>query len=271
MPISKKNPLSTTEPPQGSAIYQGQLIHLRHLAPIHQFKYSMRLMLVDLDELPTLIGSTKFWSMRGGIANFDRRNFVPNTLLDIKSAVIEEIRAQLSKHFCGTIFMLAAPEIFGIGFNPLTLFYCFAQDRLQYIVAEVRNTPWMERHCYVLDMTSNASLTHDKTFHVSPFMDMQQKYQWTLPVPDENLQVVIRNIKDGQLTFMAALNLTWVEPLSARVLDRELFTHWPQALKTVIGIYWQAVKLLIKGARFYGHPKSNSATTQHDSTKENLT
>lgn len=271
MHISIKKPLPNAGPLQGSAVYQGQLVHLRHLAPTHQFKYAMRLMLVDLDELPSLIGNTKFWSMRGGIANFDRRNFVPNASLDIKSAIIGEIQAQLSKQFCGTIFMLAAPKFLGIGFNPLTLFYCFAQDKLQYIVAEVRNTPWMERHCYVLDMTSEASLTHDKTFHVSPFMDMQQKYQWTLPVPDEKLQVVIRNIKDGQLTFMAALNLTRTEPLSARVLDRELFTHWPQALKTVIGIYWQAVKLLIKGARFYGHPRSHSATTQHDTTKENLT
>ena len=257
--------------PLTSAVYCGQLRHRRRVTPAHKFHYAMRLFLVDLDELPTLIANTKFWSMRKGFASFDRENFVPSASPDIKSAVIDIVQQQTGARFSGKVFMLAAPKVAGIGFNPLTLYYCFADSNLRYIVAEVRNTPWMERHCYVLDMTLAESLTHDKAFHVSPFMDMHQKYHWTLPVPSEDLHVVIRNVQNDCVSFTATLSLKRVKSLTAEVLDRELISHWPQALKTVIGIYWQAVKLLIKGARFYAHPKNGESADIPNTAKEKHT
>jgi DUF1365 family protein len=53
------------------------------------------------------------------------------------------------------------------------------------IVVEIHNTPWHGRHTDVMDRTRNEHPLPDwrrhrfaKTFHVSPFIDMDIRYDW---------------------------------------------------------------------------------------------
>lgn len=246
-----------------SAIYSGVLTHRRDLAPAHRFAYRMRLLWLDLDEADALFAATPGWSLtRPAVGWLRRRDYLRADTASLKQAVADEIEAQLGNRPNGPIRMLTAPRVFGIGFNPLTLYYCYdrAGKQLQFVLAEVRNTPWLQRHCYALDLRANDATIapHDKHFHVSPFLPMDMQYHWQLNSPDEDLQVLIRNRRAGTTVFRATLALQREAALTPATLQRELWQHWPQGLKTLLGIYWQAVKLFARRARFYGHPGNTS-------------
>lgn len=246
-----------------SAIYTGVLTHRRDLAPAHRFAYRMRLLWLDLDEVETLFAAARGWSLtRPALGWLRRRDYLRADTPSLKQAVSDEIAAQLGTRPDGPIRMLTAPRVFGIGFNPLTLYYCYDRSgtRLQYVLAEVRNTPWLQRHCYALDLRTAAQpAAHGKHFHVSPFLPMDMQYHWQLNQPDEQLNVQIRNSRQGVTVFRATLALQKEDALAPQQLQRELWQHWPQGLKTLLGIYWQAVKLFGKRARFYSHPGNTAA------------
>ena len=259
-----------------SAIYSGVLTHRRDLAPAHRFAYRMRLLWLDLDEVETLFATARGWSLtRPALGWLRRRDYLRAETVSLKQAVSDEIAEQLGARPDGPIRMLTAPRVFGIGFNPLTLYYCYDRSgsQLQYVLAEVRNTPWLQRHCYALDLRHAAQPdAHRKQFHVSPFLPMALHYHWQLSQPGEQLNVQIRNSRDDVTVFRATLALQKVAALNPAQLQRELWQHWPQGLKTLLGIYWQAVKLFGKRARFYSHPGPAASTpavstfpTQHDS------
>ncbi len=257
-----------------SAIYSGVLTHRRDLAPAHRFGYRMRLLWLDLDECEALFAATSGWSLtQPALGWLRRRDYLRATTPSLKQAVADEIHQQLGVHPDGPIRMLTAPRVFGIGFNPLTLYYCYDRTgtELQYLLAEVRNTPWLQRHCYALDLRGAAQpVNHDKCFHVSPFLPMDLHYHWQLNQPGELLNLQIRNSRHGVTVFRATLALQKEAALTPQLLQRELWRHWPQGLKTLLGIYWQAVKLFGKRARFYSHPGATvtasvtaSASTEH--------
>lgn len=251
-----------------SAIYAGVLTHRRDLAPAHRFAYRMRLLWLDLEEVEGLFAATRTWSLtRPALGWLRRRDYLRADTPSLKQAVADEIAQQLGTRPEGPVRMLTAPRVFGIGFNPLTLYYCYDPTgaSLQYVLAEVRNTPWLQRHCYALDLRSAAQPSaHDKQFHVSPFLPMGLHYHWQLNLPDDQLNVQIRNSRHDVTVFRATLALKKEAPLCPQRLQRELWRHWPQGLKTLLGIYWQAIKLFGKRARFYSHP--GHAATQTAAT-----
>ncbi|NQD36863.1 DUF1365 domain-containing protein [Permianibacter sp. IMCC34836] len=251
-----------------SALYTGILTHRRDLAPAHRFAYRMRLLWLDLDELADLFARSRGWSwQKPAIGWLRRRDYLRPETASLAQAVRDEVSSQLGVTPTGPIRMLTAPRVFGIGFNPLTLYYCYGTDgnTLEFVLAEVRNTPWLQRHCYALDLrhadTAGSSAEHAKQFHVSPFLPMDMAYHWQLQLPGEQLNVLIRNERAGVTVFRAVLALQRHAELTPALLQRELWQHWPQGLKTLAGIYWQAVKLLLRRARFYGHPGPHRPAT----------
>lgn len=247
-----------------SAIYSGVLTHRRDLQPAHRFAYRMRLLWLDLDEITALFARARGWSLTGpALGWLRRRDYLRPDTPSLKQAVADEVTAQLGVRPQGPIRMLTTPRIFGIGFNPLTLYYCYGEDgtTLEYVLAEVRNTPWLERHCYALDLRAAAvshtgvPADHPKQFHVSPFLPINLHYHWHLAEPGELLSVQIRNSRDGVTVFRATLAVQREAELTPPRLQQELWRHWPQGLKTLTGIYWQALKLIGRRARFYGHPR----------------
>ncbi len=253
-----------------SALYSGMLSHRRELAPAHSFVYRMRLCWLDLDEVAALFAASRGWSLhRFAPGWLRRRDYLRPETGDLKQAVGDEIASQLGVRPSGPIRMLTAPRVWGIGFNPLTLYYCYGNDGigLQFVLAEVRNTPWFERHCYALDLRQSAAAEnhqpadHDKQFHVSPFLPHDLRYHWKLNTPADTLTVQIRNDRAGETVFRASLALKREAELTPAQLQRELWQHLPQGLKTLAGIYWQALKLIAKRARFYAHPGTPSTPT----------
>ena len=117
------------------------------------------------------------------------------------------------------------------------------------MLAEVSNTPWNERHHYLVDL--NDQQDSQKAFHVSPFNPLDMQYKWSVMQPSEKLNLTLKCVKD--ITHLdTGLNLTRVELNSKSVL-RVLISIPSMAIKTVVGIYWQAIKLFIKRVPFYAH------------------
>jgi len=162
----------------------------------------------------------------------------------------------------GPIRLLTHLRYFGINFNPVSFYYCYDKDDryVEAIVAEVHNTPWLEEHCYVFGEAQNEHplkgwkrYRFPKDFHVSPFMEMEIWYDWRFREPGESINVHIINMAQGKKRFDATLSLKRRE-ITGTSLARVLLTYPLMTTKIVCMIYWQALRLLIKGASLYVHP-----------------
>jgi DUF1365 family protein len=143
----------------------------------------------------------------------------------------------------------------------VTFYYIFdrAGEKVETILANITNTPWGERHSYVLDARGNAGNGQEhcfrfpKGFHVSPFLDMDMEYDWRFSEPGDTLRVQMINFRHETKLFAANLDLKRRQ-LNGGNLARVLVSYPAITLKAIAGIYWQALRLWIKGATFYPHP-----------------
>jgi hypothetical protein len=155
--------------------------------------------------------------------------------------------------------LLTQLRTFGVCFNPVSFYYCFDADgqQLAAVVAEVTNTPWTERHSYVLGGPASDShvlgAEFDKRMHVSPFMGMDYRYRARLTAPGETLSVHIENWAGGELHFDATLAMRRQE-LSRRSLASMVRRHPFASLRVLALIYGHGVGLRLSGVRVHSHP-----------------
>ncbi len=185
-----------------SCIYQGTVRH-RRFTPVHnEFRYRVFQMYLDLAELPDLFDKFWLWSAKhANIAWFRRSDHLGDVRLSLDQCVRDEVERQTGRRPVGPIRLLTNLRYFGYVINPVSYFYCFDAEGQQIVavLAEVHNTPWGERHCYVLDHPCQSVTDGDravwlnKNFHVSPFMQMNMKYRWLLTPPGDALSIHIEN------------------------------------------------------------------------------
>ncbi len=164
--------------------------------------------------------------------------------------------------------LLTHLRYFGYCMNPVSFYYCWneSDDALEAIVAEINNTPWGERHCYVLDCALQHphsagdrelfSFQFAKAFHVSPFMPMQQDYAWRFNTPGDDLCVEMENLEQGRRVFRASMQLH-EKAINHYQLARALLCYPLMTGKVIAAIYWQALRLALKRTPFFEHPKNS--------------
>ncbi|NHI01473.1 DUF1365 domain-containing protein [Oceanimonas sp. MB9] len=235
-----------------SAIYTGVVRHRRYQPRAHAFSYGLYMLALDLDELPRLDATSRCFALEGfAPLSFRRRDYLGDAHTPLKQAVLEEV-ARLGGDSLGLerVVMLGQVRCFGLYFSPVNLFFCYRGKEARYLLAEVRNTPWRERHCYLVDLARPAPT--DKAFHVSPFMGMAMQYHWRIAPPAARTLVHIEN-RTPELLFDATLALRR-RPFSGHAL-RAALCQWPMMTLTVVrGIYWQALKLFFKRIPYHSHP-----------------
>jgi len=200
-------------------MYAGTIRHRRFAVREHHFRHRIAFAYADLDAPP------------------------PGSYLD-RPAVEALVQAPVAR-----IRLLTMPRSLGVGFNPVSFYYCFDEAHaLTHLVAEVTNTPWGERHAYVLPGGQGAA---DKALHVSPFMGMEHAYEVRASVPGETLSVHIESRRAGVLAFDATLNLRR-RPFSRRRLAGA-------SIRTLALIYAHAIVLKVKGAPYFPHPRPEAS------------
>ena len=235
-----------------SCLYHGVLRHRRHQPKPHHFRYSVFMAWLDLDELDYL-PSVGIRRNRFAAAAFYDADYPLGTPL--KDRVLNKLHSLIQQRPDGRVMLLTQLRYFGFHFNPVNFYYCYDQaGTLRWILTEVRNTPWNERHYYAVD--GQAAHPLEKAFHVSPFNPMDMVYHWRFNNPGHKLHMHIENHQACKV-FDATLILNR-EPLTRASLRALLLRIPVMTLKTVLAIYWQALRLWLKRMPLYNHPVSRS-------------
>jgi len=236
-----------------SALYEGTVLHHRRGAVDHRFAYRVVLPFVDLDELDALLAIHPRWTAeRGDLVSFRRRDYLPDRQGSLKDAVHDLVEERLGWRPAGPVAMLAHLRTWGWLFNPIALFYCFEPKSggVEALVAEVTNTPWHERHVYVVGAPGRHRL--HKALHVSPFLGMDMDYVLAYTEPKDSLRLTMRSVRGGETLFDAALRLRRRE-VDRRALGRLAWNPLATA-RVSAAIYRQALSLWRAGAPFVRHP-----------------
>lgn len=237
-----------------SCIYQGTIRH-RRVEPRREFEHRIALFYLDLEELPGLLGG-RLVRPRPGLLRFRRGDYLGPDGASLIDAVRDTVHAETGRRPGGPIRLLTQLRSFGHYFNPVSFYYCLdgTGESVDAVVAEVTNTPWGERHAYVI---SGANGDMAKALHVSPFMTMDHRYRVHAGVPDERLAIHIESTRNDAPAFDATLALRRSEltrGAAARLAARYPFAN----LRVLALIYGHAVGLKLAGAPLHGHPARGS-------------
>ena len=242
-------------------IYSGTIQHQRHTPFNHSFKYPIFMIYFNIKTIDNLFKKSWLWNInKPSIISFYRKDYHGNCKKSLDSSVRETIYNKTGKKIKGPIRILTHLRYFGYCFNPVSFYYCFDKldKKVELIMAEVTNTPWNERHTYIISDIINdknqLKINIDKEFHVSPFWGMDHNYEWIFSQPTKQLFVYMQNFINNDKVFEATLNLKR-KPLNMNNLVKQTLRFPFITLRIVFRIHWQAAKLWIKGAPFFTHPK----------------
>jgi uncharacterized protein len=233
-----------------SALYAGAVVHRRAVPRIHTLRYRCFWLVLDLDELPAL-------STRLTLFSHNRANLFSLHDRDYGDGSATPLRTQVERHLAtagidiggGPIRLLCMPRTLGYAFNPLSVYFCHRRDgALAAILYEVHNT-FGERHSYLIPVEAGAKVVRqscDKRFFVSPFMDMDLRYDFRIVPPGQRVVVAIRG-RAGAATVITASIAADRRDLSDGTLLRAFFSYPALTAKVIVAIHWEALRLFLKG------------------------
>ncbi|MBV9816980.1 MAG: DUF1365 domain-containing protein [Solirubrobacterales bacterium] len=247
---------STPPTAPASCLYEGTIDH-RRAAPATGFRHRIALQYVDLAELPTLLDG-RLLARGPGLLRYRRGDYLGDPGVPLDAAVRDRVAQLGGVRPEGPIRLLTQLRSLGLCFNPVSFYYCFDRDeRLCGVLAEVTNTPWGERHAYLLSDVDGASGavrgSFAKQLHVSPFIGMDHRYEARATAPGDSLAVRIESRRGTQTTFEATLSMRR-RALTPSAVARLGLRYPAAAARTLALIYGHAVGLRLAGARYFPHP-----------------
>lgn len=252
-------------------LYVGRIMHLRTRPARHQFRYRVAALWLDADRPEAAARGGRLLSVdRFGLYSFHRRDHGPRDG-GVLRPFVEEALARVEAPPPARIMVLSFPRVLGYVFNPLSVYYGYSADgALESVVYEVKNTI-RGQHAYAARLDpADAAHRHatDKRFYVSPFIDMDKRYHFTAAPPGARLALLIK-LTDAEGLYLSASWNGAAEPLTARTLGRRLLSHPLHAQKVIAAIYYEAIRLRLKGVRLLGRPAPDDGAAAHNSGPPN--
>jgi DUF1365 family protein len=237
-----------------SAIYAGHVVHKRLRPKVHELRYRVFALLLDLDRIDETARGLRLFSHN----RFNLVSFYDSDHADRSGRPAgEQVRALLAgSGIAGEnlrILALCYPRILGYVFNPLTTYFCVdAAGRLQAVVYEVSNT-FGERRSYVLPVGGQSAdgavhQTCAKQLYVSPFNTDTGRYTFHLHLPEEEVTVGV-NLRDESGPLLKAHFHGTRQRLDDRSLARHLVRFPLLTLKVIVAIHYEALRLWLKGLK----------------------
>jgi DUF1365 family protein len=248
-------------------------MHHRLAPKKHSFWYNIYMFYLDLDEIELLSKQLKWFSHN----HFNLFNFrdgdhlqLPKENPDQHKSVKEQISAYITTHGVhindGKIMLLTNLSVFGYNFNPVSFYFCFDNEGNPLCaVAEISNT-YHEMKMFFFgkeDFVGGAFRQQtEKLFYVSPFIDLDTFFDFTLVIPNKKLDIKIDDYdKEGKRFFLSTLKGDR-KPLTNRYMLQFFFSIPLIPLRVMGLIHWQAFKLWIKKINY--HPKTANQELQKD-------
>lgn len=241
-------------------LYTGTVGHRRFTPFNHFFNYPLFMAYIDLNTVNHFLDKSWFWNVdKKAIISFNRKDYHGDPKLDLSMSVRKTIYETIGLEVKGPIRLLTHLSYFGYCFNPVSFYYCFDEGDtdVEAILAEVTNTPWKERHAYVIknvgDEKKQLKSTFKKKFHVSPFWGMDHDYEWLFSRPSETINVNMKNFRLEKKVFDAHLYMNR-KSFTKKELLKQVIKFPFITLMVVIRIHFQAFLLWLKRAPFFIHP-----------------
>jgi DUF1365 family protein len=252
---------------------EGTIRHRRKTPVSHEFSYHTGMLALDLREWDTVTRISPLFSLeRFNWLSLHREDYLERGTGDLLNTVSRHVEDATGWRPDGAVQLIAHPRYFGYVFNPVSFYFCYDKGDLpaegavpRVILAQITNTPWKDRHIYCLEprrpQTEKSSsqswrserFEFSKRFHVSPYNPMNQHYRWTFSFRGPELRVHMNVLQDDHKQFDATL-VVHRTALDRKSLHKSLRRFPLEAFKVTGGIYWHALKLKLKGARFFTHP-----------------
>ena len=258
-----------------SGIYQG-IMTLHHLKPYkNNIKHKVGLLAIDLNELDKLEYGHLFSAHRWAFIRFNPADYIhvdksidsvdknlnPHVyfgqekdmpLFDLKRRVLNKIKQILknkstsneevyARSFDRIVFVGQVRQ-FGCYFSPVNLFYCYDQNKPQYLLVEVNKTISKKRHYFAIDLQKNRNPEQDR--HALPFIDVDMSHKWYVSPLEDKASIGVESYKMNQL-FNAWLNLERSE-FNSMTLKRMINQFPLIGLQLFFTCHWQHVKCSFK-------------------------
>jgi len=269
-------------------LFECKVMHERLSPKRHRFNYGIYMLYVDLDELDMLDRCCRFFSVdRANLVSFYQSDHLKDTgeapLIDrLRTLVRRSGIEQTVEKVC----LLTMPRILGYVFNPVSFYFLYGENKKAVAcVIEVGNT-FNEMKTYVATGESVLAsegvcfrLCVPKYFYVSPFGNLVDKFDFILPLPDQELRLCINTVsgenKDdrGEPVKILLSSLSGkAQPFSEKRLLLYFFRYPLLTLKVISLIYWHALLLLLKKVPFFAKEENPQlqidVTNAHDSLKK---
>jgi DUF1365 family protein len=241
-----------------STVYQGTVRHRRFTIKPHEFSYSLFMFCFNTADFDTEFKKIPQVSIeKFNWFSYRRKNYLQNSMT-LDQAARALINEKQGVYPTGKIYLLTHLSCFGYCFNPISLYFVFKpdSDELDFIIVEVTNTPWGEKHAYVVGNPAKIhsdiyKFTFTKKLYVSPFLEMDYEYHFKVKINQDSIIVHIENYQEKELHFDATLSLS-----PAPLPPIKTFLRFPLiTYKISAAIYLQAIKLWLKGIPIHSHPR----------------
>ncbi len=246
-------------------IIVSSIVHKRYGKIEHFFKYKVPSLFIDLDELEIIQLKSKIFSINSfNVFSFNEKDHGYRDERSIKEFIIEMLQKYDVNYKNLKTKILCFPRIFGYVFNPLSIIYCYDEDRLISIFYEVKNTS-NEQHTYIFAKGNNKNLKalhHEcqKNFYVSPFIGMKGRYLFTNKLTNNYINIIIDLYdNNNKKLLMASQSGKLIDFKVSKLLKYNLLNPL-FGFKIMSAILFEAMIVFFKGGKYYARKKKPKDT-----------
>lgn len=238
-----------------TCIYECTIWHARTKPRHHRFQHRHFMFMIDLDELKNLSFHSRLFRLDGwGLYRFDQRDHLPDNALGLglKDRVIAVLNSRGITQEIHSIQLLTNVRTVGYVFNPVSFFFCRNEkNELVCCLVEVGNT-FGEKKAYLVRPDSNGNFVdcQSKDFYVSPFTELDHKFDFHIQVPSQQLKIEINTLENSQFIIRSSIQGKRLEFTDKNLL--KLTARYPLApLQVILFIHLHAFALWLKGIPFH--------------------